>query len=75
MVSERVLLATSQAATVVTSTSVTTTSTDSADATAASWVQENITGEKPAEDAGIEKAVAATSPRVSGMPENFQPVK
>ena len=71
MVSESVLLATSQAATVVTSTPATTT-TDSADASAASWVQENITGEKSSEDSGIEKTVG-TSPRVSGIPEHYQP--
>ena len=71
MVSESVLLATSQAATVVTSTTTTATTTESADASAASWVQENITGEKSSDDAGIEKAVAS-SPRASGASENFQ---
>ena len=68
MVSESVLLATSQAATVTTSAPPTTTMTESSDATAASWVQENITGEKSPEEAGVEKTVASPG---SGMSENF----
>ncbi|CAB4014085.1 Zinc finger 341 [Paramuricea clavata] len=68
MVSESVLLATSQAATVTTSAPPTTTTTESSDATAASWVQENITGEKSPEESVVEKTVASPG---SGMSENF----
>ena len=71
MVSESVLLATSVAATVVTSAPPTTTSTESADATAASWVQENITGQESAQNAGIEKA-AASPASAPGMSEQYQ---
>lgn len=68
MVSESVLLATSQAATVVTPVTTTTT-TESADASAASWVQQNITGGKTGpEEAEVGKAVASPA-----MSEDFQP--
>ena len=72
MVSESVLLATSHAATVVTSAPPVTTSTESADATAASWVQENIAAQESAQNAGIEKVV--TSPvNVPGVSERYEP--
>ena len=71
MVSESVLLATSVAATVVTSAPPTTTSTESADATAASWVQENITGQESAQNTGIEKAAASPASAL-GMSEQYQ---
>ncbi|XP_028407928.1 zinc finger protein 260-like [Dendronephthya gigantea] len=71
MVSESVLLATSQAATVV-SPVTTTTTTESADASAASWVQQNITGEKTGPEAEATPAVASPA-SVSAMSEDFQP--
>lgn len=69
MVSEGELLATSQASAVVTTAPMKTTvsMTETTDASAASWVQEHITGEKlPEQDSGTEKAVGSPA-STSGM--------
>lgn len=73
MVSESVLLATSQAASVIPAATTMVASTQSADdSAAASWVQENITGEnKTTENANVGKGTVTTE-NASGIAEGYQ---
>ena len=70
MVSENELLATSQAASVASSAPVTTT-TENADATAVSWVQQNITGEEAARAVGLDKPISSPA-SVAGMSKDYR---